>query len=314
MRNGFIFEAEPLNLEWLGEGGPQTTPQDTKYNDLVREIKKELSRPFQTPTDPGLHVRRQRLRQLFGQIPRSHTKRLYNQLGPGRQNDEFSKLFHYRLVTAERRELLEILKRNFPVAAPPPPPVAPPTSQPKVLVWGTRPLPASENARFLSAFKKLQTLVSASGDPRSWRYWCWFQKLISGGDDRLIRWSTICPRKGAIGAAYMVGPCDLTMGSPVSQVQIQNGIKSISDVDSVGPSLGIISYLRSEIVVAEELTTLPLENLRSLHDNVQMAIDKLRIWADNPMGGSSAMPTAYVSIKDWIGRRQRDPRSLYSCK
>src|SRR5262245_55666291 len=226
MRNGFIFEAEPLNLEWLGEGGSTRTPSDKEYDDLVREIKKELVRPFQSPNDPGLQVRRQRLRQLFSQIPSTHTKRLHSLLGQTPGNDELSKIFHYRLSTPERRELLEILKRNFPVTVAPPTPVAPPPVQQKVLVWGTRPLPASENARFFSAFQKLQKLVSASGDPRSWRYWCWFNKLLMGGDDRLVRWSTICPRKsGAIGAAYVVGPCDLTLGSPVRQEDIQNGIK-----------------------------------------------------------------------------------------
>ena len=50
------------------------------------------------------------------------------------------------------------------------------------------------------------------------------------------------------------------------------------------------------------------------HDMVVMAIDKLDKWANNPMGGSSAMAKEYVSIKDWIGRRQRDPKSVYSCQ
>ena len=77
-----------------------------------------------------------------------------------------------------------------------------------------------------------------------------------------------------------------------------------------GRSLGIITYLRSNIVVSEEMTSLPLENLRALHDEVIKAIDKLDKWANSPTGGSSAMPSAYVSIKDWIGTRQRDPKSV----
>jgi hypothetical protein len=58
------------------------------------------------------------------------------------------------------------------------------------------------------------------------------------------------------------------------------------------------------------MTSLPLENLRALHDEVIKAIDKLDKWANSPTGGSSAMPSAYVSIKDWIGTRQRDPKSV----
>jgi hypothetical protein len=134
-------------------------------------------------------------------------------------------------------------------------------------------------------------------------------------DDRVVRWGQICPiTTGAIGAAYMVGPCDLMMGTPVKQQDIQTTIRSIADVDTKGPALGIITFIKADIVVSEEMTSLPLENLRMMHDDVQAAIDKLDKWANNPMGGSSAMPTAYVSIKDWIGKRQRDPRSVYSCQ
>ena len=49
------------------------------------------------------------------------------------------------------------------------------------------------------------------------------------------------------------------------------------------------------------------------HDDVVRAIEKLDKWANVDLGGSSGMPTAYVSIKDWIARRQQDPDSVYSC-
>lgn len=182
-------------------------------------------------------------------------------------------------------------------------------------VWPDSPLPASEKGRFERALTKLEALVRASNDPRKWRYECWFKMLKTANvDDRLIRWSVICPAtSGAIGAAFIVGSCDLSLGSPVKQEVIEKRIRSIEDVDKVGQSVGIITHLKSDIVVAAEMTSAPLESLRFLHDNVQMAVDKLDKWANNEMGGSSAMPPAYVSIKDWIGRRQRDRNSLYSC-
>lgn len=187
--------------------------------------------------------------------------------------------------------------------------------QKKVLVWYSNPLPASENGRFLAALAKLEKLIYSSGNRRDLRYLCWLAKLkVPGTDDRVVEWPTICPAKtGALGAAMLVGPCDLTKGSPINQATIQKSFKTVDDVERKGQSVGIFTYVRSSIVVSAELTTLPLENFRNLYDNVITATHKLHTWANNPMGGSSAMPKAYIAIKDWIGRKQRDRNSLNSC-
>ncbi len=299
-------------------------PAAQQYTEIVRQLRKELERRFTDPNDPGLYERRLRLRRLFSSVPRSYAKVLHDRLGERPREDALSKSFHGTLSRETRRELLGILNRIPPPAVTSPvpsratPSLAPPQPAPSPapqLVWPTSPLPPSEAGRFVSALNKLEARVKSTPDPRNWRYQCWFQKLRNSNvDDRVIRWSKICPAiSGAIGAAYVVGPCDISMGYPVAQEKIEKGVRSVADVDTVGQSLGIITYLKSDIVVSEEMTSLPLENLRMLHDDVQRAIDKLRNWADSPMGGSSAMPTAYVSIKDWIGGRQRDPKSVYSC-
>jgi outer membrane protein OmpA-like peptidoglycan-associated protein len=205
------------------------------------------------------------------------------------------------------RRVEVILKAAAPAPTPKPTPV---------FVWPPFPLPPSEIERFNSALAKLEAKVKADNDPRKWRYECWFEKLKkSDADDRVIRWSKICPAtSGAIGAAALVGSCDISVGGfPVKQDDIEKRIRSIPDVDTEGVKLGIIVHLKADIVVSEEMTSMPLENLRMLHDDVQAAVSNLDKWANNPMGGSSAMPVAYVSIKDWIGRRQRDPKSVYSC-
>jgi hypothetical protein len=283
------------------------------YDKVVQTLRKELAMPFTNPDDPGLAQRRARLRTLFAGVPPSYAKTLADRLGPKPTGDDLSKEFHYRLATATRQELLGILAKIPAPAAAPPPPAPAPTP---VLVWGTRPLPASESGRFDAALRHLEDLVNKSTDDRKWRYQCWIQKLkMPNVDDRVITWSRICPAKtGALGAAYIVGPCDITMGTPVSQDDLYNNIKSIADVEAKGGEVGIFTYLKSDFVVSEEMTSMQMENLRMTHDNVIMAIDKLRKWADNPMGGSSAMAKEYVSIKDWIGQRQDDPKSLYSCK
>ncbi len=181
-------------------------------------------------------------------------------------------------------------------------------------VWPTRSLPPSENGRFLKALADLEARVNACSDPRKWRYQCWLAKLKQGGvDDRVIRWGAICPTVGVI--PTVVGACDIASGwlGPDGAERLWRNIRKVRDVDVAGPSLGIITYLKSDIVVSFEMTALPLDNLRLTHDGVQQAIEKLGKWADLESGGSSGMPRAYVSIKDWIGERQRDAKSVYSC-
>jgi len=288
------------------------------YEQVVATLRKELAIPFSSPDDPGLLERRGRLRKLFASVPPAYAKTLFARLGVKATSDDLSREFHYRLSTATRQELLQILAAiPAPAPATTPAPTAPAPKPDPVSVWHTRPLPASESARFDAALRHLEELVNKSSDARKWRYQCWFEKLKAapGADDRVIEWSRICPAKtGALGAAYIVGACDITWGTPVSQDDIYQNIKSIADVDAKGDDIGIITHLKSDFVVSEEMTSLPMENLRTTHDMVVMAIDKLAKWADNPMGGSSAMAKEYVSIKDWIGQRQRDPKSVYSCK
>jgi hypothetical protein len=182
-------------------------------------------------------------------------------------------------------------------------------------VWPTDPLPPSEFHRFEKAIKDLELKVSTTQDPRRRRYLCWIDKLKKPDvDDRIIGWSTICPKtSGAIGAAFVVGPCDLTQGTPVDQAALQRSIRSVSDVEIANTTLRFIAHMRSDIVVSFEMTSLPLENLRMRTDNAGLAIEKLDKWANAPLGGSSAMPSAYRAIKDWIKKRQNDPKSLYSC-
>jgi hypothetical protein len=90
---------------------------------------------------------------------------------------------------------------------------------------------------------------------------------------------------------------------------------SVQDVEAANRRLRLITHLRSDILFTHEMIgeSLHLESFRMLHDEVGLTVDKLGLWADNPMGGSSAMPRAYIAIKDWIARRQRDPSSVYSC-
>ena len=204
------------------------------------------------------------------------------------------------------------IRQSPPAESPPPTFNHLPTS-----VWDTRPLPPSENGRFLTAQKQLLISVTAAmpTEPRTWRFLCWLDKLKQpNADDRVVTWKSIAPRTGP---NPIIGPRDMTTDGlgldPEKAEQLRTSIGSIGDVNIAGPWLGIMTFLKSAIVVGAEMTDNPLEYLRATHDSVQRAIGKLSAWSDFEPGGSSSMPSAYVAIKDWIADRQRDPRSLYSC-
>ncbi len=306
-------EADSLDAEWAAPSALLLDSENDPYRELLDEIARELRLRFTDPDDPGVRRRRLRLRTLFARVPADRRRELRNQLGVERTGDDLSRLFHGRLHRATRRELLQILDRAAPGPVAPTAPAPP--SRPS-FVSPHEPLPPGEYGRLDAAVRSLRQKIDASNDPRAWRYRCWLTKLAAGADDRVIPWYRICPRtSGAIGAAYLVGPCDITAGSAVDQTELERAIRSVPDVEPANRRLFFITHLRPQILWLTELTSdqFHLENLGRFHDQVQMAVSKLDLWANNPMGGSSAMPPAYVSIKDWIGQRQRDPNSLYSC-
>jgi Putative peptidoglycan binding domain len=284
------------------------------YAGIIQNIRQQLALRFADPDDRGLIQRRARLRALFAAVPRSHARELYARLGVTATADELSRFFHGRLATATRAELMRILRARFPTAKD-----ATLSDQPHpgpAMVRRTDPLPASAQSRYRAAVNALRREIDASGDPRARRYLCWLSKLDAGADDRVIPWHRICPRTtGAMGAAYAVGGCDITAGPAVDQAELQSAIRSVADVESAHRRLGFMTHMRSQILWSyEEIgESMQLESFRRFHDEVNRALDTLDFWANAPSGFSSAMPLAYRSIKDWIGLKQRDPQSVYSC-
>jgi hypothetical protein len=86
--------------------------QDLEYDAILAGIRSELLLRFASPSDPGLALRRSRLRALFARVPPSRARQLLDRLSPRTSGDELSQLFHGRLATATRAELLEILARR----------------------------------------------------------------------------------------------------------------------------------------------------------------------------------------------------------
>ncbi len=110
---------------WLGLAEPQVDDA-AKFQSIVASIQGQLKREFQDPNDPRLYLRRKELARLFGLIPPSFAKTLYDRL---QSEDPLGRLFRYRLATSTRKQLLGILL-SAPSVAPPKPQVGPAGPQP----------------------------------------------------------------------------------------------------------------------------------------------------------------------------------------
>ncbi len=99
---------------WFGLAGPQ--PGDLeKFQSIVAQIRAQLERRFQDENDPRLLQRRRELAKLFAAVPPPFARTLHDQL---RSQDPLGRLFHYRLATATRNQLLGILLKIPSPAAP----------------------------------------------------------------------------------------------------------------------------------------------------------------------------------------------------
>jgi len=98
--------------EGLGQLSQAITPlrdDQAKMQTILTDIRAQLQRRFTRPDDPRLLDRRRTLRNLLNSVPPSQAKKLHDRLRIRRRDDELSRLFHYRLATATRNELLGIL-------------------------------------------------------------------------------------------------------------------------------------------------------------------------------------------------------------
>jgi hypothetical protein len=115
---------------WFGLGQPQ--PDDaTRFQSVVASIQGQLKRKFQNPNDPRLYLRRKELVRLFGLVPPSFARNLYERL---QSEDPLGRLFRYRLATPTRKQLLDILLKipsaggpQKPQVGPQPHPLPPPS-------------------------------------------------------------------------------------------------------------------------------------------------------------------------------------------
>ena len=124
---------------------------------LFASTRQELEKRFSGPEDPGLLARRARLRELFGGATPSCARRLHDTLGTSSTDDELSVLFHGKLATATRSELVSLLAARMASAA----------AGPHV----RRSIESLSSAQLDALKKGIQAMKARpDSDPTSWTY------------------------------------------------------------------------------------------------------------------------------------------------
>jgi hypothetical protein len=102
-----------INMGWglgnLSQPMPSLRDDQKKMQTILADVLVQLQRRFTRPDDPKLIERRRTLRNLLNAAPPSQARKLHDRLRLRRRDDELSRLFHDRLATATRNEMLAIL-------------------------------------------------------------------------------------------------------------------------------------------------------------------------------------------------------------
>jgi hypothetical protein len=185
------------------------------------------------------------------------------------------------------------------------------------------PLPRSMSSRFRTILATIEAEIKRKediglGGPKAQRsrHACYIEKLKRPDvDDRVIEWDTIC-QPGVL----FTGGCSAQVGMKPKEADLKKHIKSQDDVEDANRKIfpPFIIHWRNYIVFWDDATGGDLANRVEVFESVSRQIHQTnhKLWglANIMKGGSEAMPMFYRGIAGWFGERQKDPKSVLSCK
>lgn len=195
----------------------------------------------------------------------------------------------------------------------------PAIKQPSTPAPPTKPAPGEEaaNEKFKDVMRRFKVAVEAMNHPRKTFLLCIIDKIMRGGDDRVILWTHIAPLNplGFVRLKLRVR----TIEMPAVDVQwLWNNIKTKNDVElqptGAGFSGRFFFVTSMKKYVMEIFRYWPV----TLQDTVNQIFEthnSLQAWSrlDPEQGGGHAMPRDYRAILDWVGEKERDPTTVLSC-
>jgi hypothetical protein len=178
------------------------------------------------------------------------------------------------------------------------------------------PVPAARAAEVTRAVSALSTRldrVRTTGEIGI-KLNCWVHKLGEADlDDRVIKWTRICPNLQT-GPARASSVCEPPMTVP--EESLYQSVKTVDEVETANNTLYFMAHLKSEVLDLQ--TSFPgndrdqfvIDQLLHLIRDTEKAQQELDAMAASTEHGG--IPRHYRSMREWIARKSRDPKSLYS--
>jgi hypothetical protein len=181
------------------------------------------------------------------------------------------------------------------------------------------PGPRRDRAIFTEVIENLKKEIPIN-DPRRSTYMCILSKLVGDGmsnvDDRVIFWNDILPEPFASTPPGVRRRGHKQLSRGVTQDWLHTNIRNWQMVDAQPAREGLVGFgmfvtsLRKALYVPVETK---LVGLRGMVNEILETHEFLDQWANMPLGGSSAMPTEYRAIKDWVWRQENQSHAVLSC-
>ena len=183
----------------------------------------------------------------------------------------------------------------------------------------TKPVPAGEaaNEKFKDVMRRFKLAVEAMNHPRKTFLLCIIDKIMRGGDDRVILWTHIAPHNplGFVRLKLRVR----TLEMPAVNVQwLWNNIKTKDDVERQPTGAGFsgrLAFVTSMRKYIMEIFRYWPDTLQGTVNQIFETHNSLQAWSslDTEQGGGHAMPRDYRAIFNWVAEKERDSTTVLSC-
>jgi len=170
---------------------------------------------------------------------------------------------------------------------------------------------------FKDVMERFKKAVEEMNHPRKTFLLCIIEKLMAGGDDRVILWSHVLPKQ-ILGFANLKVRTRALGDPAIDEQWLHTKIKSRVDVE-IQPTqngltgrYGFVTSMHK--YVTEVFRYWPL-TLQDTVNNIFETHNSLYVWGhlDPDQGGGDAMPSEYRAILDWVADKEADHKTVLSC-
>jgi hypothetical protein len=170
---------------------------------------------------------------------------------------------------------------------------------------------------FKDVMERFKLAVEVMNHPRKTFLLCIIDKIMAGGDDRVIQWSHIAPKQ-ILGFANLKVRKKGPEGNVTDDQWLYNNIKAKGDVErqptgaGFSGRFGFVTSMRKYVM---EMFRYWPDTLQGTVNEIFETHDSLDTWGrlDSDQGGGEAMPREYRAIRDWVMEKEGNPTTVLSC-